>query len=164
MRSGPVLRTFALAAALAVAVGASVATAGDDQAPPPSGDGAEGGLPGFRSPSNNIHCMYDDGAVSDHAYPAYIRCDIQKIEGPSPPAPKDCDGEWGRSFSISKDADTGELICIGDTVYDETHPVLAYGTTWQKDGFTCASDESGITCFNALRHGFTVSRANRRLF
>lgn len=108
--------------------------------------------------------MYDNGEVSDNAYPPYVRCDIQKIEGGTPPAPKDCDGEWGRSFNINKDAAQGELICVGDAVFDETYPVLQYGQTWQKDGFTCLSEESGISCFNAHRHGFTLSKASRKLF
>jgi hypothetical protein len=31
-------------------------------------------------------------------------------------------------------------------------------------GFTCKSEQSGITCFNADRHGFSLSRAKQEVF
>lgn len=156
MRPTPIRFLWILGMAMGslLIVGFPAARAGDDA----------GGLPGFRTPSNNVHCMYDDASLSDGQYKPYIRCDIQTIEGAKPKPPSDCDGEYGRAFNISKDADTGELICVGDAVFDTSYPVLAYGQTFQMGGFTCLSEESGVSCFNAKRHGFTLSRAARKLF
>lgn len=134
--------------AFAIAV-SPLALAGDDQ------------FTGFRSPSGNIHCMFDAGF--ENVQPN-IRCDILSIEGAVPPRPADCDLEWGRSFGIDTGGQSGQLICAGDTVMNDQYPVLGYGQVWQQSGFTCTSDEKGVSCFNALRHGFTLSRASRVVF
>jgi hypothetical protein len=47
---------------------------------------------------------------------------------------------------------------------DRGLPVLTYGATWQHNGFTCTSEQSGVTCFNADRHGFSLSRAKQSVF
>ena len=43
-------------------------------------------------------------------------------------------------------------------------PVLPYGQTFQRQGLTCRSDESGVTCLNSRTHGFELSRAAQRVF
>ncbi len=121
-------------------------------------------LIGFRTPSGNIHCQYYDGSMDEPPAAPSLRCDMQTIDGPLPAKPKFCDGEWGRSFNVSSTDITGHLICIGDTVYNESNPVLQYGQTWQQGGFTCTSETSGLTCFNAKRHGFKLSKASRTVF
>lgn len=118
-------------------------------------------LSGFRTPSGNIHCMFLEG---DREYPANLRCDIMQIDGPLPRPPRDCDGEWGRSFSITNGDPAGQLLCVGDAVFNESNPVLQYGQVWQQGGFTCTSEESGVSCFNAKRHGFSLSRSSRKVF
>jgi hypothetical protein len=57
-------------------------------------------------------------------------------------------------------ADTGRarVVCAGDTVLHQG-PVLKYGTTWRRGGFTCTSRSTGLRCTNRSRHGFFVSRA-----
>jgi hypothetical protein len=35
---------------------------------------------------------------------------------------------------------------------------------WQCGGFTCKSEPSGITCFNADRNGFSLSRSEQKAF
>ena len=72
--------------------------------------------------------------------------------------------EWGRTFAITQAGNEGELWCVGDTTFDERNPVLAYGQVWQAKGFTCRSEQSGLTCFNAKQHGFSLSRAIQRVF
>jgi hypothetical protein len=47
---------------------------------------------------------------------------------------------------------------------DKALPVLAYGEVWQRGGFTCKSEPTGITCFNADRHGFSLARAKQAVF
>jgi hypothetical protein len=75
----------------------------------------------------------------------------------------DCDLEWGYAFELASKG-SGTRICYGDTVLDKTLPVLAYGEVWQRGGFPCKSEQSGITCFNADRHGFSLSRAKQEVF
>jgi hypothetical protein len=55
-------------------------------------------------------------------------------------------------------------ICAGDSVFHGRNPVLAYGTTWRKRGFTCRSRFVGLTCRNARGHGFFLSRERWRVF
>ena len=45
-----------------------------------------------------------------------------------------------------------------------TLPVLGYGDVWQRGGFTCKSEQTGVTCFNADRRGFSLARAKQEVF
>lgn len=120
---------------------------------------AQSALIGFQSPSHNIHCQFETGDTQN-----VVRCDV--MEGAvTAPRPRDCDLEWGRAFEISnRRGRPGERICYGDTVMDPKLPVLAYGATWQHSGFICTSEQTGVTCFNADRHGFSLSRAQQTMF
>jgi len=42
-------------------------------------------------------------------------------------------------------------------------PKLAYGKSWKRDGYTCTSRQSGLTCRRGS-HGFSVSRESQRYF
>jgi hypothetical protein len=55
-------------------------------------------------------------------------------------------------------------ICAGDSVMDTSLPVLAYGEVWQRAGFMCRSEQTGLTCFNAMQHGFSLARAKQEVF
>jgi hypothetical protein len=118
---------------------------------------AQNGPVGFQSPSNNIACQYFDYDKQNT-----LRCDIMEATVTAR-RPADCDLEWGKAFEMrSKGA--AERICYGDTVIDKSLPALAYGDVWQRGGFTCRSEQSGITCFNAVQHGLSLSRAEQKLF
>ncbi len=41
---------------------------------------------------------------------------------------------------------------------------LPYGKTWAKDGFTCESAQTGLTCRRSDGHGFSISRAAIKQF
>ena len=114
----------------------------------------QGGPTGFKSPSGNIHCQVFGGE---------LRCDIAQVSGPLPPRPRDCELEWGQAFAMTATS-RSERLCYGDTVADNSLPVLAYGSTWRRGGFTCTSEQTGVTCSNAPGHGFALSRAVQRLF
>lgn len=43
-------------------------------------------------------------------------------------------------------------------------PVLAYGRTWRKAGFTCTSRRTALTCRNRSGHGWTLSRSRQVIF
>ncbi len=117
--------------------------------------GARTGPAGFKSPSSNIHCQYFDGE---------LRCDIVQISSAPPSRPRDCELDWGRAFAVAADSRLGVRLCHGDTAVDDSLPTLRYGSTWRHGGFTCASEQSGVTCSNALGHGFSLSRNAQRLF
>jgi hypothetical protein len=112
---------------------------------------------GFQSPSKNIHCQY----FADDKQNA-LRCDIAAMET-KPRRPADCDLDYGSAFSMTAKGPAAR-ICHGDTVMDPRLPVLGYGEVWQRGGFTCTSEQSGVTCFNAERRGFSLSRWKQDVF
>jgi hypothetical protein len=112
---------------------------------------------GFRTPSKNIACQFfaDSGQ-------GMLRCDITNMEA-RPRRPADCELEWGNAFEMSAKGSAGR-ICAGDTIMDPSLPVLAYGEVWQRAGFTCRSEQTGLSCFNAMQHGFSLARAEQKMF
>ena len=118
---------------------------------------AQSGPTGFRSPSKNIACQYFDYDGQNT-----LRCDIMEANVTAR-RPADCDLEWGKAFEMRSKGGAVRL-CYGDTVMDSALPVLAYGAVWQRGGFTCTSEQSGVTCFNADRRGFSLARAKQEVF
>ena len=118
---------------------------------------AQNGPAGFQSPSKNIACAYFDYDKQNT-----LRCDIMEATVTAR-RPADCDLEWGKAFEMNAKG-AAVRICYGDTVMDPKLPVLAYGEVWQRGGFTCTSEQSGVTCFNADRRGFSLSRAKQEVF
>ena len=118
---------------------------------------AQDALIGFRSPSNNIGCQY-----YDYDRVVALRCDIMEATATAP-RPRNCDLEFGKAFEM-KPKGPSERLCYGDTIMDSALPVLPYGEVWQRGGFTCTAEPAGVTCFNADRHGFSLSRAKQDLF
>lgn len=110
----------------------------------------------FRSPTGNIHCMIFSGTY------AGARCDLSKFTQ-SYPRPDDCDLDWGFAFAVSVTG-PGAPICAGDTVREQTAPVLDYGHSVVSSGITCTSAQTGMTCVNAEGHGFTVARSRQKAF
>ena len=118
---------------------------------------AQDALIGFRSPSNNIGCQY-----YDYDRVIALRCDIMEATVTAP-RPRNCDLEFGKAFEM-KPKGPSERLCYGDTIMDPKMPVLAYGEVWQRGGFTCTAEQTGVTCFNADRRGFALARAEQKLF
>ena len=112
---------------------------------------------GFQSPSKNIACQYFDYDKQNT-----LRCDIMEATVTAR-RPKDCDLEWGKAFEM-RSKGGAERLCYGDTVMDKALPMLGYDEVWQRGGFTCKSEQTGVTCFNADRHGFSLSRAEQKVF
>ena len=114
-------------------------------------------IPGFQSPSKNIACMYFE--FDGHKV---LRCDIgDKVW--RLPKPANCEQDWGNSFEVDAKGAAGPS-CAGDTQIGQPLAILPYGEVWQRSGITCKSEESGITCFNTDRHGFSLSRAKQEVF
>src|SRR5262249_7366683 len=122
-------------------------------------------LPGFRSPSGNITCLYNSSP------PAFLWCSIgqasyaRKLTAYC--AQPRIGVDWA-GFTLGKKS-KGSVECSGGTLYDPTtqHPryvTLRYGQTWRRGVFTCTSLTSGLTCRNRAGHGLFVSRESYRLF
>ena len=118
---------------------------------------AQSGPAGFQSPSKNITCQY-----FDYDKEKSLRCDISAMET-KPRRPADCELDYGSAFEMNAKGPAAR-ICHGDTVMDPRLPVLAYGEVWQRGGFTCTSEQTGVTCFNAERRGFSLARAKQEIF
>ena len=112
----------------------------------------------FQSPTGNIHCMIATGDDAE------ARCDMIALMPTYRQPPQDCDLDWGSSFAVGLSSRNGLLACVGDTVIDPGSIVLGYGRTLSLGGFDCSSEKSGMTCTNPAGHGFTLSRAQQRLF
>ena len=118
---------------------------------------AQSGPTGFQSPSKNIACQYFDYDKQN-----VLRCDIGAMET-KPRRPADCELDYGGAFEMNARG-AAARICHGDTVMDKALPVLGYGEVWQRGGFTCTSEQTGVTCFNTDRHGFSLARAKQEVF
>lgn len=112
---------------------------------------------GFQSPSKNITCQYFDYDKQNT-----LRCDISAMDT-KPRRPADCELDYGGAFEMNAKGPAAR-ICHGDTVMDPRLPVLGYGEVWQRGGFTCTSEQTGVTCFNAERRGFSLARARQEVF
>jgi hypothetical protein len=130
-----------------------------------SGVAAAARLPGVKTPSRNISCLYVSQRPTTHGN---LLCNIKQAVYTkalqsrciAPPTGLDWHG-----FTLS-DTKRGELLCTGGLMYDArdtpTFVTLAYNTTWRHGGFTCASRLAGLTCTNRFGHGLFLSRASWR--
>jgi len=117
-------------------------------------------LVSFRTPSGNIYCLYSS---ADPPSPAFLRCDIRSHLKPAPP-PRHCvEGVYGESVGMTKTG-AAHVLCISDSTYNPKARVLAYGTSWSRDGFSCVSRSAGLTCTNQRGHGFFLSRQSWRVY
>jgi Family of unknown function (DUF6636) len=99
----------------------------------------------FQMPSKNIGCTQGEGVLV---------CDI--LSGLKPEPKKQCELDWtGMEMETLGPA---QPRCAGDTAYDQSAPVLEYGTAWSRGGFTCVSMTNGLQCRNRENHGFLLSR------
>jgi len=129
-----------------------------------TGPAAGATLPGIRSPSGNITCLY----VAEKRQ--FLLCEVAKADYEAKlrhhcaAAPYYVD--WA-GFSLSA-AGKGVVACAGGPAYDPQtdHPsyvTLAYGKTWREGPFTCRSATSGVSCTNRAGHGVFVSRGAWRV-
>lgn len=145
-------------AAAAAVVLASAGTAAAATAKP---------IPGIRSPSGNIRCLFVPPARGSAA--PNLHCTIEHADYSAalqhrcsdPPTSLDWHG-WELPA-----ARKGGVTCSGGILYDPatqrpTYTTLPYGRTWRHGPFTCASRRSGVTCTNGHGHGLFVSRQSWR--
>ena len=124
-------------------------------------------IPGIRSPSGNIRCLFVPPARGTSA--PNLLCAIGHADYSaalqhrciSPPTSLDWHG-----FELPA-IKKGGITCSGGILYDPatqrpTYTTLAYGKTWRQGPFACASRVTGVTCTNSRGHGLFISRQSWR--
>lgn len=135
-----------------VTTGATSVTTEAESALPPA-DETVTELTGFTSPTGNIGCYIDREGV---------RCDIAERAWTPPPAPDDCDLDYGQGIALG--AGGAGFVCAGDTALN-AGPPLEWGRSIAAGPLRCESEKSGMTCRNEeTRAGFTLSRQAYALF
>jgi hypothetical protein len=129
-------------------------------------------LPGFRSPSGNISCLFLPSTVTDNGgrTPATLLCKIAHADY-AEQLQKRCMGPTGagvdwHGFELSA-ARKGRIECSGGILYNPAtqHPsyvTLPYGKTWRQKMFSCSSRTNGVNCSNPNGHGLFLSRQTWR--
>jgi hypothetical protein len=104
---------------------------------------------GFVLPSDNIACA---------AYADILRCSISSGLKPKPSNPVDCNAI--DDLVLSRNG-TVRVDCLGGTGEDYItldHLTLSYNRPWQRNGFRCLANTSGLTCRARNGKGFFLSR------
>jgi hypothetical protein len=119
-------------------------------------------LPGFRSPSGNISCLF---IPSGSGAPATILCRLADADYAQALQDRCKDLDW-HGFLLPA-ARKGAVNCSGGILYNPTtqHPTyitLAYGKTWRQKMFSCTSQVNGVNCSNPHGHGMFISRQTWR--
>jgi hypothetical protein len=145
-------RRLALPVALALAALAAAA-------PAP----AKTRLPGLRSPSGNITCLFVPGRpstmlcrIARAVYVASLRAHCA-----APPIELDWAG-----FTLPATR-RGGVSCSGGILYSPdtqvpSYMTLPYGGSWRHGPFTCRSRVTGVTCTSRAGHGLFLSRESWR--
>ena len=102
----------------------------------------------FETPSGNILCESSSSS---------LLCVIDSGLVPEP-SPSFCPVDWiGVFIQVGEYAGPA---CSGDPgISRDPADVLAYGRTWARDGVTCLSESTGLTCRDENGNGFTLARA-----
>ena len=112
----------------------------------------------FQSPSGNIQCVIGGGDS------VVVRCDLGVDQLTYDQKPATCDGDWGQSFGVMESG-VGFINCVTDAIgAPKEVAVLPYGVDLVLDGVTCRSETTGMTCTNTDGGGFSVRRAEQRIF
>ena len=128
-------------AALALAVSVAVPLA----APPPISEDL-----GFRTPSGNVVCAA--GRLVG-AGGSGLLCVVFSAS----------DRRGERTWYMRRTGPAGVRF-LRSNIRTEGLAALAYGRSWSRLGFRCASRRTGLTCRNRSRHGFFLSRESQRRF
>jgi len=124
-------------------------------------------LPGFRSPSGNIKCLFVPAGRDDagHRLSSRLVCSIGRATYANTLQAR-CLGPTGagvdwHGWSLSPTG-KGSVVCSGGVLYnpDTQRPsylTLQYGGTWRQGAFTCSSRVTGVTCRNRNGHGLFIS-------
>lgn len=132
---------------------AAVSTASPSETTSPPTSPAPASSPvHFQSPSGNIACyLAEDG----------VACQIAGRGWEPPPAPEDCEFDWGNEVYL---ADEATFSCSSDSLFGAP-TVLDYGDSVSLGRITCASSEAGVECGNSeSQRGFVLGRQSYRIY
>jgi hypothetical protein len=138
---------FALGLALVLATGSAPAALADHN---------------FETPSGNISCAYSTFSNADGDSVDAMGCILYDINLGSQ-ADGLCDLDTSVvGFLLARSGRPG-YGCLDPSEFAEAL-VLPYGKSFRRGGVTCTAAKSGLTCKNASRHGFKISRSGQSLF
>ena len=116
------------------------------------------GSASFRTPTGRLACTIVENALV---------CDVRPQAGDKGFPKPDTDmsaqcrelapSEWGNGVSLPRVSEAFPNCSTDVRVPDQDPPVLAYGSTWKRSGFTCQSESDGLTCTRG-DHGFFANR------
>jgi len=119
-------------------------------------------VPGFTSPSGNIHCYHDSKAYAPNGTQPLLTCGLRHADYAMQLQRRCLAGDW-HGFELRPNRKAA-LFCSGNP-NPFIHPVyttLAYGKSWTRGRFTCNSRITGVTCRTAAGHGLFISRQSYR--
>jgi hypothetical protein len=117
----------------------------------------------FRTPGNNVWCLYHDTSSGPGSAKPTLRCDVRGGVKPLPPKPTSCSFDWGVGMTMERRGRV-RILCASDSVYSSSARVLPYLWTFRRGGFTCVARRVGLRCTNADGHGFVLSRTRSTRF
>jgi len=119
-------------------------------------------VPGFSSPSGNIHCYLDPKAFAPNGTQQLLTCGLRHADYAMKLQRRCLAGDWHGFGLRAKTKPT--LFCTGNPNYSirPVYSTLAYGKSWTRGRFTCTSRITGVTCRNAGGHGLFISRQSYR--
>jgi hypothetical protein len=119
-------------------------------------------VPGFRSPSGNIHCYYNPKAPASRGTMRVLTCEIRHADYMMQLQRRCSAGDWHGFGLRAKGKPT--IFCTGnpDPSIRPVYTTLAYGKSWTRGPFTCTSRITGVTCRNQRGHGVFISRQSYR--
>jgi hypothetical protein len=121
-------------------------------------------LPGIRTPTRNIRCIY--AARTDARNPGDLFCTIGTASYAAALqarclGPNDQGVDW-HGFMLPQRG-PARIVCTGGALWFGTprYVILAFGRRWRAGGFTCRSAVTGLTCTRGA-HGLFLSRETWR--
>jgi hypothetical protein len=115
----------------------------------------------FETPSGNISCEYNTFSDTEGNEIVAMGCVLYDINLGSD-AEGLCDLDVSVvGFLVARTGRAG-YGCFDPNEFEEA-VVLPYGKSFRRGGITCTSSKSGLTCKNASRRGFKISRSSQAL-
>lgn len=126
------------------------------------GSSAVRNVPGFRSPSGNIQCYFDQKAYAPGGTRRLLTCGLRHADYAMQLQRRCLAGDW-HGFGLRANA-RPTLFCSGNPDFSirPVYTTLAYGKSWTRGRFTCTSRITGVTCRSTGGHGLFISRQSYR--
>jgi hypothetical protein len=112
---------------------------------------------GFTVKEGSVRCGISEGIPSD---PSRVYCTAKDI-----PWPSGLKYHFGAANAILGSSGAAQLASVSDDPYPRGGFVqLAPGRTWSGDRVTCRVSSNGVSCKNAVGHGFRIGSGPFRSF